>query len=134
MVSYYLLLPYFQIRMKATLQRPKPTFKKPSWQGDNHMLGVRRGFIGKNYGDREPHPNRFRHLGPERRPYSNHSNYPGSRIREGYVGRLPPMAVDDGERPVSVREYRSYYRRDSTVPGWFLLKNVCSSFFFPRGY
>ena len=105
-----------KIRMKATLQRPKPTFKKPSWQGDNHMLGVRRGFIGKNYGDREPHPNRFRHLGPERRPYSNHSNYPGSRIREGYVGRLPPMAVDDGERPVSVREYRSYYRRDSTVP------------------
>jgi hypothetical protein len=26
------------------------------------------------------------------------------------------MAVDDEERPVSVREYRSYYRRDSAVP------------------
>lgn len=94
------------------------------------MLGVRRGFIGKNYGDREPRPNRFSHFGPDRRPYSNnvaHSNY---RHQPPMVGRLPPMAVDDGERPVSVREYRSYYRRDSTVPGWFPLINVCCSFFF----
>lgn len=104
-----------KVRMKATLQRPKPTFKKHSWQGDSHMLGVRRGFIGKNYGDREPHPNRFRHFSPERRAYSNnhaHSNY----RHQPMVGRLPPMSVHDGERPVSVREYRSYYRRDSTVP------------------
>jgi hypothetical protein len=109
--------------MKATLQRPKPTFKKHSWQGDSHMLGVRRGFIGKNYGDREPHPNRFRHFSPERRAYSNnhaHSNY----RHQPMVGRLPPMSVHDGERPVSVREYRSYYRRDSTVPGWFPL--ICT--------
>jgi hypothetical protein len=32
------------------------------------------------------------------------------------------MAVHDGERPV--REYRSYYRRDSTLPGWFPL--ICT--------
>ncbi|KQK16421.1 hypothetical protein BRADI_1g28670v3 [Brachypodium distachyon] len=104
-----------KVRMKATLQRPKPTFKKPSWQGDTHMLGVRRGFIGKSHGDREPYPNRFRHLGHERRAYSNnfaHGNY----RHQPMVGRSPPMAVDDGERPVSLREYRSYYRRDSAVP------------------
>jgi hypothetical protein len=92
--------------MKATLQRPRPSFKKPSWQGGSSMLGVRRGFVDKNYSGRVHHSDRHRHFSPERRPFSD--NYPRRR-----------NSMDFEERPVPMREYRGYYRRDSAARGLF---------------
>ncbi|XP_062187246.1 uncharacterized protein LOC133890742 isoform X2 [Phragmites australis] len=90
-----------KVHMKATLQRPKPTFKKPSWQGASSML-VRRGFVNKSSSGRGHHSDRYRHFGHERLAYSdNYARYHHS--------------MDVEERPVSIREYRAYYRRDSAV-------------------
>ncbi|KAL6639412.1 hypothetical protein ACP70R_023142 [Stipagrostis hirtigluma subsp. patula] len=91
-----------KFHIKATLQRPKPTFKKPSWQGASSMLGVRRGFVDKNSSRRGHHSDRYRHLSPERRSYS-----------DNLTRRRHSMDVE--ERPVSVREYSAYYRRDSAA-------------------
>jgi RNA recognition motif-containing protein len=93
-----------KVCMKATLQRPRPSFKKPSWQGGSSMLGVRRGFVDKNYSGRVHHSDRHRHFSPERRPFSD--NYPRRR-----------NSMDFEERHVPMREYRGYYRRDSAARG-----------------
>ncbi|KAL6871545.1 hypothetical protein ACP4OV_014374 [Aristida adscensionis] len=91
-----------KVRIKATLQRPKPTFKKPSWQGASSMLGVRRGFVDKSSSGRGHHSDRYRQFGPERRSYSDNL----TRRRH---------SMDDEERSASMRDYRGYYRRDSAV-------------------
>lgn len=90
-----------KVVIKASLQRPRNSFKKHSWQGSSSLLGVRRGYVDKSSGDRH-HSDRYRYFGPERRSYSdNHARYHRS--------------IDDEERPTSVRGYRAYYRRDSPV-------------------
>lgn len=69
------------------------------------MLGVRKGFVDKS-SSRGHHSDRYRHFSPERHSYSdNHSR----RHR----------SIDVEERHISVRGYRSYYRRDSPVHGSF---------------
>ncbi|CAL5080040.1 unnamed protein product [Urochloa decumbens] len=88
-----------KVLIKATLQRPRHTFKKHSWQGSSSMLGVRRGFIDKSSSSRH-HPDRYRHF--ERRDYS-----------DNHARRHRSMDVD--ERPVSARGYRDYYQRDSAA-------------------
>uniref|UniRef100_I1QE21 RRM domain-containing protein n=1 Tax=Oryza glaberrima TaxID=4538 RepID=I1QE21_ORYGL len=62
-----------KVRIKASLQRPRPTLKKHSWQGITPMLGIRRGFIGKSYGDREHYGDRERYDDRER--YHNRECY-----------------------------------------------------------
>ncbi|KAK3124900.1 hypothetical protein QOZ80_7BG0595820 [Eleusine coracana subsp. coracana] len=91
-----------KVGIKATLQRPRPAFKKPSWQGGSSMLGVRKGFVDKNCSGRIHHSDRYRRFSPKRRPCSD--NF--SRRRN---------SMDFEERSVSVREYRGYYRRDSAA-------------------
>lgn len=63
------------------------------------MLGIRRGFVGKSYSDRGSHPNRFRHLSPERRAYSNNPAH--NKYRRQPIGRFSSMA-DDVDLPISV--------------------------------
>ncbi|KAL5199071.1 hypothetical protein ABZP36_002583 [Zizania latifolia] len=104
-----------KVRIKASLQRPRNTFKKHSWQGATPM-GIRRGFVDKRYGDSGPHPSKFRHSGHARHDYSNnifHEKY----HHQPMVGRLSRMAADVEERHVSSREYSSHYRRYSPVSG-----------------
>ncbi|TKW31786.1 hypothetical protein SEVIR_2G129300v4 [Setaria viridis] len=85
-----------KVLIKACLQRPRQNSKKHSWQGSNSMLGVRRGFVDKSSSSRH-HSDRYRHF--ERRDYSDNNAH-----------RHRSMDVD--ERPISVRGYRDYYRRD----------------------
>lgn len=105
-----------QVCIKATLQRPRPAFKKSSWQGGSSMLGVRRGFVDKNSSGRVHHSDRYRRFSPERRPYRN--------------------SMDFEDRPVSLREHRGYYRRDSAAHGSFSFAytKLFLSSFIPQYY
>ncbi|KAJ1288494.1 hypothetical protein BS78_02G093900 [Paspalum vaginatum] len=92
-----------KVVIKASLQRPRNSFKNYSWQRSSSTLGVRRGYVDKSYGDRGHHSDRYRHFGPERRSYYSDNHARSHR------------SMDDEERPASVRGYRAYYRRDSPV-------------------
>ncbi|EEE67105.1 hypothetical protein OsJ_24114 [Oryza sativa Japonica Group] len=119
-----------KVRIKASLQRPRPTLKKHSWQGITPMLGIRRGFIGKSYGDREHYGDRERYDDRERYHnrerygdrgfgFSGHArrDYSSNHVHDKYHRHMHRMAIDVEERPVSSREHRSHYRRDSAVSG-----------------
>ncbi|KAF0907834.1 hypothetical protein E2562_020892 [Oryza meyeriana var. granulata] len=116
-----------KFRIKASLQRPRPPLRKHSWQGTTPMLGIRRGFIGKGYGDREHYRDRERYNGrerfgdrefhPNRSGFSGHSRRDYSNNHDKYCHHMPRMAIDVEERHVSLREHRSHYRGDSVVSG-----------------
>ncbi|KAG8080695.1 hypothetical protein GUJ93_ZPchr0007g4230 [Zizania palustris] len=105
-----------KVRIKASLQRPRNTFKKHSWKRATPM-GIRRGFVDKRYGDNGSHPSKFRHSGHAKHDYSSnpfHDKY----HHQPMVGRLSRMEeADVEERRVSSREYSSHYRRYSPVSG-----------------
>uniref|UniRef100_A0A0D9Y4P4 RRM domain-containing protein n=1 Tax=Oryza glumipatula TaxID=40148 RepID=A0A0D9Y4P4_9ORYZ len=107
-----------KVRIKASLQRPRPTLKKHSWQGITPMLGIRRGFIGKSYGDREHYGDRERYDDRERyhnrERYGHIHRYERARPREAYLdsrytNEYPRHRHSRHEESIQRDAYRSKY-------------------------
>ncbi|XP_072961108.1 uncharacterized protein [Typha angustifolia] len=91
----------------------KATLKKPLQKRTRSVLGIRRGYIGKSYGE-NMHPYSFSRSTPGRHSRSHELSARGynDNDKSRSISRFPPRAVEELSPPAG--KYGDYYRRDYT--------------------